>query len=298
VGAGTDAKAKANKRLPHFMESGRLIAQTTTGHVINTYERCSLRCVYCCTRAQGRSNPVTTPENLIAQLRRELVEITDRPKRSIGIGCLVDGYVPEEEELGLTRAVIGEMVEQEWPMAVVTKSPLIWRDQDLLRWRGVSVQVSISSLDDEALLEFEPHVPPASARLEAVLRLASEGVDVAVAAIPWIPEVTNIEAIIEAVPDTVPILVGPLDVQPDVIGPGRISKRYDRQKVNDAYLAERDRIGKLDHVAWRPPTGLPGTQEGIDGGEIYSHTGKVAFKFLVRNRNVPRDDFASGPVSN
>jgi hypothetical protein len=135
-------------------------------------------------------------------------------------------------------------------------------------------------------------------RLEAVLRLASEGVDVAVAAIPWIPEVTNIEAIIEAVPDTVPILVGPLDVQPDVIGPGRISKRYDRQKVNDAYLAERDRIGKLDHVAWRPPTGLPGTQEGIDGGEIYSHTGKVAFKFLVRNRNVPRDDFASGPVSN
>lgn len=223
---------------------------------LNPYARCDYRCVYCCTGAQGVSRPKLPADAMVAQLARELA--SDPPKPEIVIGGASDPYPPVEAQHRVTRRVLEAFIGWKRRFHIVTKGTLIERDVDLLvPWAAsCRLQVSISSLDADALAVLEPAAPSPQERLALVGRLAAAGLDVTVAATPWIPEITDARALIAAVPAAVPIQFGPLTIVPRPSRPREITlfgRRFDQEEIDRLYLADRRRAGHHPRVRWLHP---------------------------------------------
>jgi hypothetical protein len=227
---------------------------------LNPYDRCEFGCVYCITLAQGVSRPKVAADAVTAQLARELA--SDPPKLEIVIGGASDPYPPIEAECRVTRRILEALIGWGRRFHIVTKGLLIERDLDLLApWAASTrIQVSISSLDAAALAVLEPAAPSPQARLALVRRLADAGLDVTVAATPWIPDLTDARALIAAVPPTIPIQFGPLTVFPH---PGReraitlFGRRYSQEAIDRLYLQDRRRAGHHPRVRWLYPALQP-----------------------------------------
>ena len=73
------------------------------------------------------------------------------------------------------------------------------RDIDLLTKLDVKVCVSIGTVSDELARTSEPHASPPKARLEAVRRLVSAGIDAGVLAAPILPGLSDSEESLDAV---------------------------------------------------------------------------------------------------
>jgi len=96
------------------------------------------------------------------------------------------------------RAPAGRRLE----LVIITKSPLVTRDANLLRRiaaRGcpVSVHVSLITGDRELARRLEPRAPTPEARLRAVARLRAAGVDVSVNVMPVLPGITDAPAALD-----------------------------------------------------------------------------------------------------
>jgi len=223
---------------------------------LNPYDRCDFRCVYCCTLAQGVSRPKMPADAVAAQLALELA--TDPPKPEIVIGGASDPYPPGEAKHRLTRRILETLIGWNRSFHIVTKGLLVERDLDLLvPWAAsCRVQVSVSSLNTAALAELEPAAPSPQERLALVERLARAGLDVTVAATPWIPGMTDARALIAAVPPSIPIQFGPLTVFPH---PGReraitiLGRKYHQEDIDRLYLEDRRRAGHHARVRWLYP---------------------------------------------
>lgn len=231
---------------------------------LNPYDRCDFRCVYCCTQAQGTSRPKVATGPVVEQLARELA--CDPPKPEIVIGGASDPYPPVEADHRLTRRILEALIGWRRSFHIVTKGLLIERDLDLLApWASsCRLQVSVSSLDARALAVLEPAAPPPEERLALVARLARAGLDVTVAATPWIPGLTDARALIAAAPPGVPIQFGPLTTLPRPDGSRAISifgRRYDQEEIDRLYLEDRRRAGHRSHVRWL----YPALQQRNDG---------------------------------
>jgi DNA repair photolyase len=91
------------------------------------------------------------------------------------------------------------------PCSVLTKSPLVLRDLDLLRQIAavapVSANFSVPTLDEKAWRASEPHTPNPRARLEAVGELNRAGIPTGILIAPLMPGINDqpeqVEAILE-----------------------------------------------------------------------------------------------------
>jgi DNA repair photolyase len=171
---------------------------------LNPYMGCAHRCTFCYVRhfeqradrpsgdEYGRSIRVKT--NVVEVLRRELGRRSWK-RDEVSLGSATDPYQPAEGRFRLTRACIGELAAAWTPFSIVTRGPLVVRDIDVLREAssvvGVSVYVSIPTLDDRVWRTTEPGTAPPSSRLEAVRRLAEAGVDVGVGIAPILPGLSD-----------------------------------------------------------------------------------------------------------
>jgi DNA repair photolyase len=92
---------------------------------------------------------------------------------------------------------------------IITKSPLVTRDVDLLRrisrHNEISVHISLITLDRELARRLEPRAPTPDARLRAVARLREHGIEAGVNVMPVLPGITDrpdqLEPLIKAVAD-------------------------------------------------------------------------------------------------
>jgi DNA repair photolyase len=74
---------------------------------------------------------------------------------------------------------------------IVTKSPLVTRDIDLLKGAPSMVSLTVTTDDDYTARLIEPHAPPPSARLNAIETLVDEGIPTSVRVDPVIPFVND-----------------------------------------------------------------------------------------------------------
>jgi DNA repair photolyase len=147
-------------------------------------------------------------------LRREL----RRPSRyralhreTVVIGTATDPYQPAERRFRVTRGVLETLSEQQGlSVTIITKSPLVTRDVDLLlriatRSR-LSVHVSLITADRELARRLEPRAPTPEARLRAIARLRAHGIEVGVNVMPVLPGITDsprlLQALVRAVAET------------------------------------------------------------------------------------------------
>lgn len=102
-----------------------------------------------------------------------------------------DCYQPIEARYELTRRCLEVCLEHKQPVHVITKSPLVERDLDLLveldRVARAGVTLSIPFADGGHARAIEPYVAAPSRRFETIRRLSDAGLHVGVNVAPIIP---------------------------------------------------------------------------------------------------------------
>ncbi len=104
---------------------------------------------------------------------------------------VTDCYQPLEAAWGLTRACLEVCEKYANPVAIVTKSALVRRDNELLARLSaqahVSVSISIPFFSEDTARKVEPGTPTIARRFEAIRDLAAAGVRVGIGVAPIIP---------------------------------------------------------------------------------------------------------------
>ena len=127
---------------------------------------------------------------------------------SIVIGTATDPFQPAERRFRVTRSVLEVLAEHAGlTVCIITKSPLITRDIDLLtridRHSSLSVHLSLISIDRELARKLEPRAPTPEARLRALARLREAGIETGINVMPVLPAITDgrdaLERLVKAV---------------------------------------------------------------------------------------------------
>jgi DNA repair photolyase len=108
---------------------------------------------------------------------------------------VTDCYQPLENKYRLTRGCLEVCVEYKNPVHIITKSPLIERDIELLvelaKVAHLSIGISLPFLNETYARALEPYVTPPARRLKTIERLAAAGIRVGVSVAPVIPGLSD-----------------------------------------------------------------------------------------------------------
>jgi len=137
---------------------------------------------------------------LVKQGVAEVLTRTLDPAKLAGctlvIGTATDPYQPAERRFRLTRGVLEALLAHRGlSIGLITKSPLVVRDLDLLqqlaRRHEVSVNISLSTLDARLLRRIEMRSPVPRARLAALRKLTQGGIHAGLLIAPILPGLTD-----------------------------------------------------------------------------------------------------------
>ncbi len=222
---------------------------------LNPYVGCEFGCTYCYARYahryvverardQGQLDPaefrdfrgaqgweaferrIFVKNNVVGALERDLPRVA-RAAQPIVIGTATDPYQPAERRFRVTRAVLERLARCEGlSVGLITKSPLVARDVDLLtalqRHNAVEVYVSLISVDAELVRAVEDRSPHPGARLRAIRKLTAAGVNAGLIVAPVLPgisdDVPHLRALLGAARDAGArfVCAGPLRLYPAV----------------------------------------------------------------------------------
>jgi DNA repair photolyase len=148
---------------------------------LNPYTGCEHGCTYCYApnilrvKRQEWGQYVKVKRNLPVVLAQELKK---KPPGLVGISSVTDPYQPIEEKLNITRYSLELLLKHEFPVSLITKSPLIVRDIDLItQFDYNEVTLTVTTLDEKLSKILEPRAPDPSSRLEALKKLSQEGLN-------------------------------------------------------------------------------------------------------------------------
>ena len=176
-----------------------------TDYNCNIYSGCYHDCRYCYARLmikrfwQMNWREVRVVKNAVELVRRD---VKLQPPGRIMFCSMTDPYQPIEAEAGLARRVLEVLLNSPFHILILTKSPLVTRDYDLIcGHRNVEVGFTITSLSDIPF--WEPYAPSNMKRIEALKKAHSLGIKTFVSIEPWIPEITRPTEIVENLRDFV-----------------------------------------------------------------------------------------------
>lgn len=173
---------------------------------VNPYRGCGHGCIYCFARPTHAyldlspglefETKLTVKPDAPALLEAALRKPGYSPA-PIAFGTNTDPYQPIEKEWRVMRGCLEVLDSFSHPVIITTKGFLVTRDLDLLESmaaRGLAaVGISVTTLDARLHGKLEPRASSPARRLEAIRRLSSAGVPVAVLAAPMIPRINDHE---------------------------------------------------------------------------------------------------------
>ena len=155
----------------------------------NPYTGCDYACTYCYASSYvPRFSDCRPKRDLIRRLRREAERLSGE---TVSISNSSDPYPVLEARAGLTRGCLSILSTSRCRVQIITKSPLVTRDIDLLTKIPSTVSLTVTTDDDDAAGLIEPRAPPPSARLKAVEELVAKGLPTTVRVDPIIPFVND-----------------------------------------------------------------------------------------------------------
>ncbi|MBV8079275.1 MAG: radical SAM protein [Actinobacteria bacterium] len=174
------------------------------GWSLNPYMGCAHRCTFCYVRAferradrpsDGRyGTSIRVKVNVVEVLRRELARPSWKGE-GVAIGAATDPYQPAEGRYRLTRGCLEALRDASNPFGIITRSPQVVRDVDVLseaaRRAEVSVTFSVPTLDEDVWQRTEPGTPPPRQRLRALSRLVEAGIRASVGMAPILPGISD-----------------------------------------------------------------------------------------------------------
>jgi DNA repair photolyase len=166
---------------------------SSTGYTANLYKGCTHGCKYCYApslthdeRAWG--GYVDVKVNAPSVLERELRGLR---KDEVFLSSASDPYQPVEARYRITRRCLEVLLRNGFPVSVLTRSPLVLRDMDLLeKFEWARVGMSITTVPTR---QFEPGVPPLQRRIATLRRLADAGIHTWVSLAPVIPGIMMVD---------------------------------------------------------------------------------------------------------
>lgn len=173
---------------------------------INPYRGCSNACPFCYARVthwymdldgvNDWSSKIFVKVNAPDVLRRELAR-SEWSRELVSVGTATDPYQPAEGAYHLTRRILEALRDYRTPISLITRSPMVVRDIDVLRQlskvAGASVCFSLITMDPDLSRELEPSVAPPLKRLEALRKLTQAGIRTTVNLAPVLPGITDNE---------------------------------------------------------------------------------------------------------
>ena len=171
---------------------------------LNPYMGCAHRCTFCYVRAyelradrpsdDGYGRSIRVKVNIADVLRRELA----RPSwtgDTVAIGAATDPYQPAEGRFRLTRGCLEALRDAGNPFSLITRSPQIVRDLDVLAEAAgradVAVVFSVPTLDEEVWRRTEPGTPHPRERMKVVAALNRAGIACSVLMAPVLPGISD-----------------------------------------------------------------------------------------------------------
>jgi DNA repair photolyase len=250
---------------------------------VNPYRGCSHACVFCFARPThtylgfnaGRDfeREIVVKVNAPEVLRAELARPSWKGEH-VALGTNTDPYQWVEGRYRLMEGIWEALLDARNPCSILTKSPLLLRDIDLMRRLRERVGeftacLSIPTLDEKAWRETEPRTPNPRARLEAVAELNRAGIPTGVLIAPLMPGINDaphqVEPLLAAAAEAGATSVGGIalhlrgevrDVFMDWMRAKRpdLVPRYEELYKRGAYAPklERERLGRLVRKGGRP----------------------------------------------
>ena len=171
---------------------------------INVYRGCSHGCSYCFARpthdylglniGSDFDTKIVVKINAVEKLRAELAEPSWRGE-SVAMGTNTDPYQRAEAKYRLTRGVLEALADHHNPFSILTKSPLVTRDLDVLKRAAehadVSVNFSLGTLDLRVWRATEPGAPDPRRRVDAMRRLSDAGIRTGALVAPILPGLSD-----------------------------------------------------------------------------------------------------------
>lgn len=166
-------------------------------YTVNCYRGCVHGCTYCFARQYHEylgysagtdfETKIVVKPNAPHLLRNELKKCRDKMPH-LDFSFATDPYIPLEAEYELTRKCLEVCAEFRVPVGVITKSPLVTRDIDILKKLDkVTVFFSLPFLTKEKSNPFEPYTPVPEARFRAMREIADAGITLGIGIAPVIP---------------------------------------------------------------------------------------------------------------
>lgn len=202
---------------------------------INVYRGCSHACRYCFARptheylglnpGEDFDTKIVVKINAVERVRAELADPRWQGE-SVAMGTNTDPYQRAEAKYRLTRGVLEALAERANPFSILTKSPLVTRDLDILikaaEHAEVSVNFSIATLDERVWRATEPGTPNPRRRLDAMAKLSAAGIRTGALMAPILPGLSDgaeqLRSVVAAIDDAGGQLlgIGPLHLRAGV----------------------------------------------------------------------------------
>jgi DNA repair photolyase len=171
----------------------RLAYGASTGYTANLYKGCTHGCKYCYAPSLTHDERpwgeyVDVKVNAPGVLEKELRGLR---RDQVFLSSASDPYQPVEGRYRLTRRCLESLLRNDFPVSILTRSPLVLRDLDLLRkFEWAKVGMSITTVP---VRKFEPGVPPLQRRIHTLKKLAAAGVSTWVSLAPVIPGIMMVD---------------------------------------------------------------------------------------------------------
>jgi DNA repair photolyase len=230
---------------------------SSVDYCLNPYVGCAHGCRYCYATFMKRFTGHTEPWGTFVDIKVNAPEVLQRQlKRAargyVMLSSVTDPYQPLEENYRLTRRCLEILLKHQFPVGILTKSPLVLRDLDLIRqFDDIEVGMTITTEDDRIKKIFEPQAPPIAARIQALKELHDRGISTYVFIGPLLPQ--NPESLAEKIgPHVDSVLVDRMNYESKTIG---LYRRH--------HLGEWVETDFVDEILDRLKEAFPGKEVSI-----------------------------------
>jgi len=237
-------------------------------YTVNCYRGCVHGCTYCFARRYHEflgygagtdfETKIVVKPNAPRLLREELKKTRDKMPH-LDFSFATDPYIPLEASYELTRKCLEVCVEFRVPVGVITKSPLVTRDIDVLKKLNVTVFFSLPFLTKEKSNPFEPYTPVPEARFRAMKAVSDAGIATGIAIAPVIPgyNESDIPGLLERAKDAgaTKAFMSMLHLDSDSIEEYFVQKMHERlspaKSAKIVNTIKRERGGTLRHRTYK-----------------------------------------------
>lgn len=175
-----------------------------SGCDLNIYRGCEHKCKYCFAQYSHKFlendttdffNDIFVKTNIAEVLDKELSKKSWDNTNIINVSAVSDCYQPIEEKYELMRGCLEVFIKHKQSIFLLTKSPLILRDFDLIEKLSkvayVNLAFSITSLNEEIRQKIEPNVVSSLERLKILEHFSKTNCKRTIMLVPIIPYLTD-----------------------------------------------------------------------------------------------------------